>query len=122
NVGSRERDEARSLMRGWFRRLRGAVVETLNRGVSGLRSLHGREGRWNGAGARTGLTLEVHCGPARVPLSDRSHTIAGPACYALIGGSSAWGDQHGSTRPDAKISSGIGKEAQGVRMRAGAEA
>src|SRR5262245_31060790 len=50
------------------------------------------KGCWNGAGARTGLTLEVtHCGRARVPLSDRSHTTAGPACYALIGGSLARG-------------------------------
>src|SRR5262249_50402639 len=45
-----------------------------------------------------------------------------PRGMLLIGGSSAWGDQHGSSRPDAKISIGIGKEAQGLRVRAGAEA
>src|SRR5262249_12007691 len=88
------------------------------------RSRRGGEGRWNGAGARTGLTLEVtHCGPARVWPRERPHTTVGPTCYAfIIGAPSAWGEQHGSTRPDAKISNGVGKEAQGVRVRARAEA
>src|SRR5262249_6520263 len=46
----------------------------------------------NGARARAGLTLEVtHCGPARVPPCERSHTTVDPACYALIGGSLSLG-------------------------------
>src|SRR5262249_24717223 len=53
--------------------------------MSGLRARRGREGRWNGAGARTGLTLEVtHCGPARVWPRERPHTTVGPTCYAFI--------------------------------------
>src|SRR5262249_32498500 len=32
------------------------------------------------------------------------------------------GEQHGSTRPDARISSCVGREAQGVRVRTRAEA
>src|SRR5262245_34060197 len=58
--------------------------------------------------------------PHLVPRSHADRRLG--VLYLLIGVSSAWGDQHGSSRPDAKISSSIGKEAQGVRVRARAEA
>src|SRR5262249_61542907 len=95
----------------------GQAGSVLSRGGRG----RGRQGRWDGLDWANSLEV-THCGPARVSLSERSHTTEGTACYALSGGSSAWGDQHGSARPDAKISSGIRKEAQGVRVRARAEA
>ena len=71
------------------------------------------------------LAIVLASSPWRLPghrPRERSHHNSGPGVVCFrIGGSSAWGHQDGSTRPDAKISSsGIGKE--GVRVRARAEA
>src|SRR5262249_46405207 len=65
-----------------------------------------------GAGTRAGLI------PGGRP-RERSYTTVGLAWYAFRSADpQLGGDQHGSSRPDAKISSCVGKEAQGVRVRA----